>query len=248
MRENIGEEQHTDRNYNLDLLKIFACLAVVGMHTLYGNGAMTNLIMCYACTFAIPVFFASSGFILLGRKKIAYRYCIQKVIYIIRIAFVWSFAVELLITVVKLILRKDLSGLSIVLFLKNVTYNPLIQKGNMWQFWYLGALAVLYLFLPLLHRFVKISWRKYLCTWLTFVAICLVFQVISILIGRPVQKYVTQTFRFWTWIQYFGAGGYALFIIRIIGQDFCKASWSHNSSMDRLCDNISVFLRERCCS
>lgn len=203
------------RNYNIDLLKIMACLAVVCMHTIHNTISAINLLLCYICTFAIPIFFASSGFILLNRKEVTCRYSLNKVLHIIRITFIWSFLVEFLVFIVKAIFGKNLFVLS---FIANITYKPYIQSGNMWQFWYLGALAIVYMILPLLHGIIKGSWRKWLGVWIIFCIICLLFQSASIYAGEPVQKDIIQTFRLWTWIQYFLAGGGISYIISLLSE------------------------------
>lgn len=203
------------RNYNIDLLKILACLAVVCMHTIHNTISVVNLVICYTCTFAIPVFFSSSGFILLHRKEATYRYSLKKVLHIIRITFIWSFLVEFLVLIAKALLGKNLS---VVSFISNITYKPYIQGGNMWQFWYLGALAIVYMILPLLYGIIKGSWKKWLCVWIIFCIICLAFQTASIYAGEPVQKDIIQTFRLWTWIQYFLAGGGISYIISLLSE------------------------------
>lgn len=231
------------RNYNIDLLKILACLAVVCMHTIHNTISVVNLVICYTCTFAIPVIFASSGFILLHRKEATYRYSLKKVLHIIRITFIWSFLVESLVFIAKAISGKNLSVLS---FIANITYRPYIQSGNMWQFWYLGALAIIYMVLPLLHGTIKGSWKNWLCIWIIFCIICMVFQSASIYAGEPVQKDIIQTFRLWTWTQYFLAGGYILHYIFAVRKNINKATRHYICSMDNYCSGISGILRKLC--
>ena len=46
--------------------------------------------MYYICGFAIPFFFMSSGYFLLNRGKINFKYSIKKNCAIIRIVFIWN--------------------------------------------------------------------------------------------------------------------------------------------------------------
>jgi len=76
----------------------------------------------------------------------------------------------------------------------------------MWHFWYFGALIILYLILPFLH---KTGLKNRLTLIVVAGAVAVVLQISSIISGVPIQKNVIQTFRFWTWILYFVGGGIA---------------------------------------
>lgn len=54
------------RNYNLDFLKIIACIAVIGIHTFSPHA----IFLYYFCNFAVPVFFMCSGYIISGRTYV----------------------------------------------------------------------------------------------------------------------------------------------------------------------------------
>ena len=56
------------RNENVDLLRIMACFAVVGLHT----------VGSYLFDFAVPMFFAISGFFLLNRRGGNKKLCNEK--------------------------------------------------------------------------------------------------------------------------------------------------------------------------
>ena len=59
-----------ERNTNLDLMRILACIAVVGLHTLQKDLSVFNSSLYYMCGFAVPVFFMASGYILLNREYV----------------------------------------------------------------------------------------------------------------------------------------------------------------------------------
>ena len=55
------------RNINLDMVKIIACISVIGLHTSQKDISAFNAALYYLCGFAVPVFFMSSGYILLDK-------------------------------------------------------------------------------------------------------------------------------------------------------------------------------------
>ncbi|WP_125140053.1 acyltransferase family protein [Clostridium transplantifaecale] len=54
------------RDYDIDLLKALSCLAVIGLHTIGKYFSTGNVIAYYLCEFAIPMFFMTSGFLILN--------------------------------------------------------------------------------------------------------------------------------------------------------------------------------------
>lgn len=62
---------------------------------------------------------------------------------------------------------------------------------------------IVYLFVPLLSRLAeRLKW-----VWISFLGFGFLLQFASYIIGAPLQSYCIQTFRLWTWIQYFVLGG-----------------------------------------
>lgn len=84
----------------------------------------------------------------------------------------------------------------------------------MWQFWYMGALLILYCLLPVISRFSKEGKRK-LMIFAGIVAV--VLEVCSVISGCSVQANVIQTFRIWTWLFYFILGSELEQITKMIG-------------------------------
>ena len=207
------EHKNSKRDINIDFLKIVACIAVIGLHTLQKNLSTVNALIHYFCGFAIPVFFFSTGYILLQRKEITVKYCIKKCLNIVRVVIIWNVGVNLCIVCLKFLLGKEFDFIS---FLQDISYRPFIQKGRMWQFWYLGAMIILYLLLPIIHNAIYGDNKKWVRFWRIFALICVCIQVVSLCMNAPIQKNVIQTFRVWTWIQYFSlGGGTALFALII---------------------------------
>ncbi len=199
--EAVSDNLLASRNYNLDLLKIIACIAVVGLHTLQKDLSAINLTLYYCCGFAVPVFFMCSGYVLLQRNDATISYAIKKIVSIFRIVLLWSlviYAAELLVDI-----RKGQLELASFLDFPIIVAKSLLQKGPLWQFWYLGALMILYAVLTLLFKLQN----KTKLVWAVCLTVGFGFQIASYICGEPVQKYFIQTFRVWTWIQYFLLGG-----------------------------------------
>lgn len=195
-------EINSKRNQNLDLLKILACIAVVGLHTLQKDVSQLNLLFYNMCGFAVPIFFVSSGYCLLNRDTISLNYVIRKVLNILRVVVIWN-ALVILSQYMLAVLHRQNINVSVIKVIKTII-KSLLQRGVLWQFWYFGALILVYLLLPLLNKLVKKGYALKL--WVVLVSICILFQMVSYIIGTPVQENVIQTFRLWTWLQYFVLG------------------------------------------
>ena len=100
-------------------------------------------------------------------------------------------------------IKKDIADYNI-LSLPCEIIKSMLQKGTLRQLWYLGALIVIYCFLPIIH---KIAHKRNIITaWFALMIISAIIQISSYIAGYPIQKYVIQTFRLWTWFQYFILG------------------------------------------
>lgn len=187
------------RNINLDLLKVLACVGVVLLHTTMGGFKDTgswNLLtyLYYLGTYSIPLFFMVNGYLLLGKREITSHYILQKVKWILITVSSWNIIVWL--------------------FKRDFTVNPikkivgsLIQKGYFFQFWFFGALILIYLCLPVLSKFLN-SKRRYLYILALLIVIGFIVELANIFFQRPLQTHVMQTFRLWTWFFYYILGGY----------------------------------------
>lgn len=187
------------RNINLDLLKVLACVGVVLLHTAMGGFKETGSLnfstyLYYLGTYSIPLFFMVNGYLLLGKREITYSYILQKVKWILITVSSWS--------------------VIIWLFKRDFTVNPikkivgsLIQKGYFFQFWFFGALIIIYICLPVLKKFLN-SKRSYLYILSVLLVVGLIFELTNIVLQMPIQTYVIQTFRLWTWFFYYLLGGF----------------------------------------
>lgn len=190
---------HKFRDINLDLLKVIACVGVVLLHTAMGGFKETgswnfSTYLYYLGTYAIPLFFMVNGYLLLGKKEITYFYILQKVKWILITVLSWT--------------------LIVWLFKRDFSVNPikkligsLVQKGYFFQFWFFGALILIYICLPVLKQFLN-SKRSYLYFLSVLLVIGLIFELTNIVLQMPIQTYVIQTFRLWTWLFYYILGGF----------------------------------------
>ena len=187
------------RNINLDLLKVLACVGVVLLHTTMDGFKETgswNLLtyLYYLGTYSIPLFFMVNGYLLLGKREITYSYILQKVKWILITVSSWTFIVWLF--------KRDFTENLI----KKIV-GSLIQKGYFFQFWFFGAVILIYICLPILKKFLN-SKRSYLYILSVLLVIGLIFELANIVLQMPIQTYVIQTFRLWTWFFYYVLGGY----------------------------------------
>ena len=161
------------RNINLDFLKIMACIGVVLLHTTISGFKETRswnylTYLYYLGTYSIPLFFMVNGYLLLGRNKISYSYILQKVKWIFITVSIWSLIIW--------IYKRDFSENPIRIIL-----DSLIQKGYFFQFWFFGALIIIYLCLPILKKFLN-SINRYLLILTLLVIIGLMFELTNYLL------------------------------------------------------------------
>ena len=188
-----------NRNISLDLLKVLACIGVVLLHTTMGGFKETgswNLLayLYYLGTYSIPLFFMVNGYLLLGKREITYPYILQKVKWILITVSSWNIIVWLF--------KRDFA----VNPIKKIV-GSLLQKGYFFQFWFFGALILIYLSLPVLKTVIN-SKRKYVYILSLLVAIGFIIELANIFLQMPIQTHVMQTFRLWTWFFYYLLGGY----------------------------------------
>lgn len=144
------------RNYSIDTVKCFAAFAVIIIHTqpfrFYED---LYLIIRTMCSFAVPFFFVSSGYLLsngLTKSNDKFKYLIKYVIKIAKILFV-SILIYVLYNIMKFLIS-DNPKLYIVQFInslvdfKNIYYG--IDSGGMFHLWYL--FSIIYI-IPIIYFF-----------------------------------------------------------------------------------------------
>lgn len=191
------------RNLNLDLIKIVAMVLVVGIHTgttfYIGNINVNRYYILTICGTAIPLFFTVSGYLLLGRNNIDWHYSLKKIWGITSFVFLvcWIYWFIMLI----------------------ITQNPqwdklykdplgaFIMGGTFWQFWYFGAMNIIYFLYPLLNYIYNDKQKLFLQLFIVIVVICAIIHIINIITPGTLEKKIPQSLRIWNWLMYFCLGG-----------------------------------------
>lgn len=81
------------KNCNLDLIRIVACFAVVGIHSFPKDLSVATATVYYAFGFAVPFFFMASGYFLLNRGNVSGRYSLHKILGVVRTVMCWNLIV-----------------------------------------------------------------------------------------------------------------------------------------------------------
>lgn len=205
------ELYNKNRDSNIDLIKVIACIGVVGLHTQEVDTSIINTMVYYLCGFSVPAFFMCTGFFVLSKSKISIKYAYEKCKSILLIIVLWNSIAVCLMAGIENFFNKTIDQNIVVLFLKEVL-GCLFQKGLLWQFWYLGALAIIYVLISIFSKYMK-EINKKILIWIVLVLICTFIQAFSILNRHSLQQEVVQTLRIWTWGQYFFLGWIMRFII-----------------------------------
>ena len=181
------------------MIKTLAMLSVVALHVFpYSYVWRFSNYIYDASVIAIPLFFMTSGYLLLGENKTSkLKYISKKIFSIIRLVFVFS----LMVWIVYLIKHStNIKGFFSVFF------GAFVQKGVLFHFWYFGALIIIYALLPLLNL---IYCRKKILIIFFFFLSILEFLCFleNVLTTPPWEERIIQSFRLWNWLFYFMLGG-----------------------------------------
>ena len=183
----------SNRNVNLDLVKVLASIGVVGLHAI----GMVNYSIYYFCDFAVPLFMMVNGYLMFNKSGITPAYAFTKILSLLKIVVCWNLLIILPVMVLR---HKFVNPIRLCV-------NCLFQKGYLWHFWYFGALIIIYLALPLIHHLIKNRPLLHLILVVILVLISVTINIMSMVRGYSIQKYVPQTLRIWTWLMFFLFGG-----------------------------------------
>lgn len=192
------------RNLNLDLVRVVSCFAVIGLHTFLCDVSFVNSVCYYLCGFAVEAFFMSSGYILVNRKEILFQNTVRKIGTILFVVALWNGGLFILKFSYKVILHHDSHFHGYDFFL--MIGKSLLQRDTMFHFWYFGALILLYIFVYLIQK-IHCNQKQKIAVWASALILSIGLQIFSYILGASLQRNLIQTFRLWTWIQYFMLGG-----------------------------------------
>lgn len=194
-----------ERNLNLDFIKIVAMVFVVGLHTntqfYIGNININRYYIFTICGTAIPLFFTVSGYLLLGRNNIDWHYSAKKIWGIVRFVFVVCWIYWLIMLIIKQQPHWD-----------KLYKDPLgafLMGGAFWQFWYFGAMCLIYFLFPIINKIYNEKLKLFVSIFIFLVFICSVIHTLNIIIPETFERKIPQPLRIWNWLMYFCLGGMA---------------------------------------
>ena len=136
------------RNTSIDLIKILGMLCIIALHVFsysVNDWQLSNVIYDFS-VIGVPLFLMSTGFLLLGESKASeINYLIIKIFRIIRLLSLVVFFYAIC------------SYLHIINFgsFRSIILSLVLQKYPLYHLWYLLALIIIYLFLPVLNHLYK---------------------------------------------------------------------------------------------
>lgn len=95
----------------------------------------------------------STGYVLLNRDGVSNNYSWNKIKKVLQVVFLWSLLISMAYLFVQVI--KNEFNPQALIVLPETFFGGLIQRGYLWQFWYLGALIIIYAIYLLLMRYRK---------------------------------------------------------------------------------------------
>lgn len=186
------------REYCLDLLKVFACLGVVAIHTLHVNKGFLNMVFAMSATVCIPVFFTVSGYLMLKRPSFSRWYALKKTVTILFVCLCW----EALHAAAHFAVYREVRA-----FVKSWAMD-FFQQGLFYHFWYMGALILVYLMMPLLDRLMQRSPTAYRNVLIGLSCFNALTDLILTFTGNSWLMTIPQSLRLHFWLFYTMLGGW----------------------------------------
>lgn len=177
---------------------------VIGMHSIanyYIGGININRFLKYTlCGSGIPLFFTVSGYLLLGRNNIDWHYSVKKIGGIVKFVFTicWIFW----------LLRFLFTGIPLWDKLYKDPLGAFLMGGTFWQFWYFGAMCLIYMVYPLINKIYNENEKLFNTIFICLIVICSIIYVLNIITPGTIEKKIPQPLRLWNWLLYFFLGGY----------------------------------------
>lgn len=192
-----------ERNLNLDFIKILAMVFVVGLHSqtkwLIDGININRFYILTICGTAIPLFFTVSGYLLLGRNNIDWNYSAKKIWGIVRFVFVVCWIYWLIMLIITQVPHWD-----------KLYKDPLgafVMGGAFWQFWYFGAMNLIYILYPFLNKLYINKKKLFNQLFILLIVVCAIVYLLNIILPGTLEKKLPQPFRIWNWLMYFCLGG-----------------------------------------
>lgn len=195
--------QGKTRDYNIDLIKIIACIFVVVLHTIGKQLNWINDSIYYMAGCAIPLFFMVNGSLIMKKKEVTYKYVTRKIVNILLIIILWNILYCIFQCI---ILHKNIN------LIKEIFKNLFLQRGYLSHFWFLGALIIIYSILPFIHKYFSKGKKQAKIIMIIFIGCSFFMYCFMIWLTKEksiiLKDVVPQTLRIWTSLSYFIFGGY----------------------------------------
>ena len=191
------------RNSAIDMVKLIAMFMVLGLHLNVGQLHSSFLLSAQSAIscIAIPLFFMVSGF-LLCKKELNFSYSKRKIKGILKFVFYTCTILIVFFIIKDIILHHSIQSKYFYLPTYILWF---FQKGFFAQFWYFGAMIIIYLIAPFLRKIIDSRYLDktiIICTIISFT-----FFILDLRTNFE-QEYIPQTFRIYYWIMYFLIGAY----------------------------------------
>ena len=185
------------REIGVDLVKVFACVWVVALHTLRPGQGLANRIVFLMASVCMPLFFICNGYVLFLKRQITYGYVLKKVARILSVCFMW----ELLHAVAYFLVYNEFRN-----FIQSFILD-FFQEGLFYHFWFMGTLIILYMLLPLLKRIQVANSRVFVGIVVTLGSINILIDVLMVAFGKQFILDVPSNLRLWNYLFYYMFGG-----------------------------------------
>lgn len=208
-----------ERNCNIDLIKICACLGVCTLHFYFREMESLghfrpDFVLFYMATIAMPLFFMVNGYLLMSKARKA-SYYLKRILNILKIVF----SVNALYYIVIHFMRGQILLNPIEKPFVETFNNLFLQEGTFSIFWFFGALLIIYIIMAMIPS-------SYLTTK-ALVVVIMTCMIVSFIVNvtnlfpaiyththththtaRIVfEAFIPQTFRLYNHISYFLLGG-----------------------------------------
>lgn len=186
------------REYGIDLIKIIASVIVVAAHTLVITDRPLHRVVVFHASLAMPMFCMVSGYLMMRRSVLDYRYALRKIATILAVCFAW----EALHAAAHFAVYRELREFWVSFVL------DFFQKGLFYHFWYMGALILVYLYMPLADKLYRRSEKGYLAVLLILGLVNTGLDIAAILTKNHAVDALPQNLRIHFWYFYAMLGGW----------------------------------------
>jgi surface polysaccharide O-acyltransferase-like enzyme len=179
-------------------LKVFACLAVVAAHTLNITKGPLNMIFAMSAVICIPTFLQVGGYLMLKRPGFNWRYAGKKIVTILLVCLAW----ETLHAAAHFVAYREIRP-----FVQSWLLD-FFQQGLFYHFWYMGALMLVYLYMPLADKLYRYSEKAYLAVLLLLGLVNTGLDAAALLTKNHMVEALPQSLRLHFWYFYAMLGGW----------------------------------------